>query len=282
LITERRPELSLRTSIGTALFAVAFLTLGLTAAVQAETIGPIQFQESYSGPHQAEFADLLSQAKIVVPGAVAYITGQWGLPNTLHYPFLVTISDVPSKDLNRPMAAYVRAVAYGNELRQVMVIDLENHILYPNNNSDNLIYHEMAHAVIRDAVFNLGAAPIPTWFNEGLAQSVTPEGTQRTQEDFKRYGHSDARAVLCDLNGQVDEFLHGEQNFGCYTYFYLSTKRLVQLGGKDSIPKIISGLHDGVSLPVIIHQLTGLDWPAFQHEAERYTLDVFAGNQPIP
>ena len=46
-----------------------------------ETIGSIQFEESYAGTHQSEFADLLAQAKIVVPGAVAYITGQWGLSN---------------------------------------------------------------------------------------------------------------------------------------------------------------------------------------------------------
>ena len=32
----------------------------------------------------------------------------------------------------------------------------------------------------------------------------------------------------------------------------------------------------------MIRRLTALDWPAFQHEAERYTQDVFAGNQPIP
>ena len=140
----------------------------------------------------------------------------------------------------------------------------------------------MAHAVLRDAVANQGAAPIPTWFNEGLAQSVTSEGTARTQEDFKRWGHSDARAVLCDLNGKIDEFLHGEQNFGCYTYFYLSAKRLIQLGGKDTVPKIISGLSGGIPLPEIIRRLTSLDWPSFQHEAERYALEIFAGNQPIP
>jgi len=260
----------------------ALMIPGAETPAHGETIGSIQFEESYAGPHPKEFAELLAEAKVVVPGAVAYITGQWGLPNTLNQPFLVTITDVPSRDQAHQMAAYVRAVAYGHELRQVMVIDLQHHILSPNDNQDNLIYHEMAHAVLRDTVAGPNASPIPTWFNEGLAQSVTTEGTERTQEDFKRYGHSDARAVLCDLNGKVDEFLHGEQNFGCYTYFYLSTKRLIQLGGKDAIPKVISGLRQGVPLPDIIRQLTSLDWTSFQHEAERYTLDVFAGNQPIP
>ena len=84
------------------------------------------------------------------------------------------------------MAAYVRSVGYGESLRQVLVVDLAHHLLYPEDNLDSLIYHEMAHAVIRDAVTAPGAAEIPTWFNEGLAQSVTTEGTQRTQEDYKR------------------------------------------------------------------------------------------------
>jgi len=260
----------------------ASLGVGVTTPLPAETIGSIQFMESYSGHHPTEFADLLAEAKVVVPGALAYITGQWGLSTTLHQPLLVTVTDVASKDPYRAMAAYVRAVTSGDQLRQVLVIDLEHHLLYPTEHLDDIIYHEMAHAVLRDAVMNPRAAPIPTWFNEGLAQSVTTEGTSRTQEDFKRWGHSDARAVICDLNGSVDEFLHGEQNFGCYTYFYLSTKRLIQLGGKDTIPRVIDGLSHGMALPDIIRQLTSLDWPAFQHDAEHYALDVFAGNQPIP
>ena len=170
----------------------------------------------------------------------------------------------------------------GDDLRQSLVVDLPHHLLYPGENLEGIIYHEMAHAVIRDAVSNPTAAGIPTWFNEGLAQSVTSEGLTRTQEDFKRYGHSDAGAILCDLNGTVDEFLHGEFNFGCYTQFYLAVKRLLQLAGKDAIPKIIVGLHDGIPLPEVIRQITTLAWPAFQQDVAQYTQDVFAGTQPIP
>jgi hypothetical protein len=262
--------------------SVMTLTLWVMPPCRAETIGSVQFESSYAGAHPEAFAELLDETKVVVPGALAYITGQWNIPNTLHSPLLVRVIDVPTKDQARPMAAYVRSVAYGDQVRQVLVIDLPHHLLYPNENLDNVIDHEMAHVILRDAVTGPGSAPIPTWFNEGLAQSVTTEGTERTQEDFKRWGHSDARAVVCDLNGHVDEFLHGEQNFGCYTYFYLSVKRLIQLGGKDTIPQIISGLRGGTPLPDGIRRITSLDWPAFQHEAERYTLDVFAGNQPIP
>ena len=108
---------------------------------------------------------------------------------------MVTITDVPSKSLTRPMAAYVRSVGASDGLRQALVVDLEHHLLYPNDNLHSLIYHEMAHAILRDAVSSPGASGIPTWFNEGLAQSVTTEGSTRVQEDFKRWGHTDARAV---------------------------------------------------------------------------------------
>jgi hypothetical protein len=140
----------------------------------------------------------------------------------------------------------------------------------------------MAHAVLQDAVTGPGAVGIPQWFNEGLAQSVTTEGHDRTAANFQRYGHSDAHALICDLNGHIDTFFNGEYNFGCYTYFYLAVERLIQLGGKDTLVKVIMGLHNGTPLPVLVSQVTHLDWPAFQAEIERYTRDVFAGNVSIP
>jgi hypothetical protein len=242
----------------------------------------VRFERNYAGAHPAEFAALLTQAESIVPSALAYITGQWELPNALHHPLIVTITDVPSKNPGRPVSAFVRSVGSGENLRQWLIIDLEHHLLYPDEDLDGLLYHEMAHAVLRDAVAGPQAAMIPTWFNEGLAQSVTSEGQQRVQEDYKRYGHTDARAVLCDLNGQVDEFLHGQENFGCYTQFYLAVKRLVQRGGQDCMPTIIAGLQSGRPLPEIIHTITALDWGAFQNDIVRFTRDVFSGDQPIP
>jgi|GEM_PF-2371381 len=260
-----------------------FMGLFCMGSVQADTSAPVQirFEQSYAGSHPQEFSELLAQMQSMVPTALAYITRQWDLPNALHHPLIVTLIDVQTKSLGRPVAAYVRANGQGDNLRQLLVVDLDHHLLYPNENLEGIIYHEMAHAILRDGVTNTGASAIPTWFNEGLAQTVTSEGQLRTEEDFKRWGHSDARAVLCDLNGTVDEFLHGEYNFGCYTQFYLAVQRLLQLGGKDTVQHLIAGLHDGRPLPDLIQKVTGLDWPAFQQEVMRYTLDVFNGTKPI-
>jgi len=255
---------------------------GLCGPLAAEDLAPIQFVESYAGSHPAEFNDLLGQAKVSVPTALAYITGQWGLPNTLHYPLIVRVIDSPSKIPGRPIAAYVRSVRYGDELRQELVVDLQHHLLYPGEKLDDILYHEMAHVVLQDAVTSPAAAGIPQWFNEGLAQSVTTEGHDRTLQDFNRYGHTDAQAVLCDLNGNIDEFYHGEYNFGCYTQFYLAVQRFIQRGGKDALAKVIAGLRSGVPLPDLISHATPLDWPSFQRDVEKYTRDVFAGAVPIP
>ena len=123
---------------------------------------------------------------------------------------------------------------------------------------------------------------IPQWFNEGLAQSVTTEGRERTAEDFKRYGHTDARAVICDLNGNVDVFYHGEYNYGCYTYFYLAVQRLLAKGGKDAVAKVVIALHDGAPLPAVIRRVTGMAWPDYQRDVEQYARDVFSGKEAIP
>ena len=161
-------------------------------------------------------------------------------------------------------------------------MDLQHHLLYPGENLENVLYHEMAHAVLQDAVTSPTATGIPQWFNEGLAQSVTTEGRDRTAEDFKRLGHTDSPAIQCDLNGNIDAFYHGEYNFGCYTQFYLAVQRLMFRGGKDTLVKIISGLRNGIPLPSLIGQVTPLNWPAFQNDVQQYTHRVFAGADPIP
>ncbi len=273
-----------RTSCRYLVLAIVLAARSLYSAAisNADQTVSIRFQESYAGIHQAEFSDLLSQVKTILPAALAYITGQWGLPNTLHSPLTVTITDVPSANAGRPLAAYVRSVRYGNELRQVLVVDLQHHLLYPGENIDNLLYHEMAHAILQDAVAGPTAAGIPQWFNEGLAQSVTTEGRDRTADDYKQWGHSDARAVICDLNGNVDAFYHGEYNFGCYTQYYLAVQRLIVLGGKDTVVKIIAALHAGAPLPEVVQQVASLDWVGLQSDIQQYTRDIFAGNKPIP
>jgi hypothetical protein len=255
---------------------------GVCSPLPADEAAPIHYVESYAGPHVNEFNDVLGQVKSIVPAALAYITGQWGLPNTLHYPMIVRVIDAPSNIPGRPVAAYVRSFTTAGDLRQELGVDLQHHILYPGENLENVLYHEMAHAVLQDAVTSPSAAGIPQWFNEGLAQSVTTEGHDRTQEDFKHYGHTDSPAILCDLNGNIDAFYHGEYNFGCYTQFYLAVQRLLARGGKDTLPKVITGLHNGIPLPVLIGQVTPLDWPAFQRDVEQYTRRVFAGAEPIP
>ena len=254
----------------------------LSSPLFADNSGLIHFEESYAGAHPADFAQVLDQVKAIVPSALAYITGQWNLPNNLHYPLIVVITENPPNIPAGASAAYVRSVIVGGILRQTLIVDLRHYLLNPSEDLNDLLYHEMAHAVLQDAIMSPTAAGIPQWFNEGLAQSVTTEGHDRTAEDFKRYGHSDATALLCDLNGHVDTFYHGEYNFGCYTQFYLAVQRLIQLGGKDTIVSVISGLHDGTPLPNLIPQVAHLDWPAFEHEIERYTKDVISGNVPIP
>jgi hypothetical protein len=258
----------------------AVLAAGASGSLFADD--SIHFLESYAGAHPQEFSDLLAQVKSIVPSALAYITQQWRLPNTLHNPIVVRITDNGSTIPGRPVSAYVRTVRAGDVVRQELVVDLTHHLMYPQENLEAVLYHEMAHVVLQDGVTSAAAAGIPQWFNEGLAQTATTEGHDRTVADFQRYGHTEIHEVLCDLNGNVDEFYHGEYNFGCYTQYYLAVRRLTAKGGKDAIAKLINGLHSGVPLPTLIAQTTSLDWPAFQRDVAQYTRDVFNSKEPIP
>ena len=104
----------------------------LAAPLVAEAPVDIHFEESYGGAHPAEFADLLNQVKTLVPSALAYITGQWNLPNQLHYPLAVIITDSPPNLPAGAAAAYVRSVAIEGTLRQTLIVDLTYHLAEPD------------------------------------------------------------------------------------------------------------------------------------------------------
>src|ERR1035437_4487306 len=93
----------------------------LSAPLAGERPVAVHFEESYAGSHPAEFAQLLDQVKVIVPGALAYIPGQWNLPNTLHYPLIVIITEVPPNLPAGAAAAYVRSVATAGDLRQTLI-----------------------------------------------------------------------------------------------------------------------------------------------------------------
>ena len=125
--------------------AIGLAGISLNRPLAVENSGGIHFEESYSGAHPAEFAALLDEVKVTVPGAISYITGQWNLPNQLHYPLIVIITENPPNLPPRAAAAYVRSVIVGGTLRQTLIVDLGYHLLNPSENLDDLLYHEMAH-----------------------------------------------------------------------------------------------------------------------------------------
>src|SRR5439155_22336992 len=134
----------------------------------------------------------------------------------------------------------------------------------------------------QDVQASPGAAAIPAWFNEGLAQSVTTEGRQRVEGDINALEDSGESLLLCDLDGPVDEFAHGPYNASCYPEYYLAVQRLKQRGGTRVLSKILQGLQHGTKLPELLPSLTGMDWPVFEKDVENYTRDVFSGVQSIP
>lgn len=250
----------------------------------ARSLTNVSYDPDYDLFYQEQYHQLAPKVQELIPRAYERILQLWGLQDIggLRHSLVVQIKQVPSDTLQKWEAAYVQARGRGDSLKQVLVVDIGTYMQHPDEDLRTLLTHEMAHVLIMDVTTGSGAAPIPAWFNEGLAQSTTREGRHRTENDVDNLMESGVKPVLCDLDGPVDEFAHGPFNGSCYPEFYLAVQRLKQRGGERTIQRVIQGLHEGTKMPDLVASITGMDWPAFKQDAETYTAQVLEGVKPVP
>ena len=269
-----------------AIIVILFAGRSANAAIPAprEPVN-ITFDEEYDVFYQEAFHALMPRVKAAIPRAYQTVTKAWNLeyPGLLH-PLTVQLKELSGDTLVRQKVAYVQARGVGSDLRQVMVVDLGAYKQFPQENVEEIATHEMGHVVLQDVESGPHTAPIPSWLNEGLAQSIDQEGKERLQNDVEMLRRTGIPLVLCKLDEPVDEFFNGPFNLnsGCYPEFFLAVQRLKQLGGPRTISNLMAGLRDGKTLADQLPALAGMDWDAFQREVTRYSEDVFNGRQPIP
>jgi hypothetical protein len=262
------------------------LILSASAVYADHPLSNVTFDDDHDVFYQEQFHTLQAHAKEAIPRAYKSVIQQWNLRDTggLVHPLTVQIKKLDSDTLVRTKVAYVQPQGFGSGLQQFLVIDIGCYMQHPDEDIDSILTHEMAHVILLDIESEASAAPIPPWFNEGLAQSVTSEGSKRVRTDIMWRHRSGAPLLLCDLEGPVDEFGHGPFNLngGCYPEYYLAVQRLKQLGGPQTLPKVINGLRQGTKMPDIIASITGMDWPSFKKEVNQYSTAVFEGEKPVP
>lgn len=250
---------------------------------QKDVLVNVGFDGHHDAFYQEQFSDLIYRAKRIMPRAYAHILDVWGFhyPGLLH-PLTVQAKEVSSDTLRRWTIAYVQPVGEDGEFHQFLVMDIGFFIQNPRMNYELVITHEMAHVIIGDLVAGPHAAAIPSWLNEGYAQSVTEEGQQRVRAEIAESKATGIPPLPCDLTAPVDEFAHGPFNARCYSEYYLAARRLDQLGGAHTLTRILAGLHDGKEPAELILNITGMDWPTFKENAETYATSVLNGAAPIP
>ena len=145
-----------------------------------------------------------------------------------------------------------------------------------------LIGHEMAHIVIGDFLYVKGAYEIPSWFNEGIAVSISGEGHSMCRALGNQLEWSDKMLVFCPLDAPMDAFAHGNANRDCYPEYYLAVQKISQIGGPIAVGKILQGLRVGTTFPELILSATGEDYSQFKQDVNNYTADVMAQRKPIP
>lgn len=266
-----------------AAIALGLLAWGLTEVAAANRPSNIAFDSNYDLFYQDQVRVLLPRAQAIIPRAYKRIVRRWKLdyPGLVH-PLTVQFQEVPSETLRRWKVSYLETIGAGEDLHFRLVIDIGSYIEHPDEDLSVILTHEMAHAVLHDVEAGPHAAAIPPWFDEGMARSVTREGRERVLQDIWSLDESGQSLLLCDLDGPVDEFAHGPFNASCYPEYYLAVQRLKQLGGAQSLPKLITGLREGKNMTDLIPAVTRMDWLAFKDDVARYANAIFAGSKPIP
>jgi len=262
------------------LVAEVALTLPLATPARCDAPVNISFDQDFDPFYQEQVHALLRQAEAIIPQAYNRITKAWHLDyQGLRHPLLVQFKETPSQTLRRLEVAYLQTDGAGDQIRFTLVVDLGAYLQDPTEDLHVILTHEMAHAILHDYVLGPKASAIPTWFDEGMAQSVTRQGQDQVRQDAKELRASGRPLFLCDLTAPVDEFAHGPFNFGCYSEYYLAVQRLLHLGGPKALDKILPGLRDGKPLVDLIHEITKLDWASFQKDAARYTETVLTASR---
>lgn len=132
--------------------------------------------------------------------------------------------------------------------------------------------HEFSHILLHHAVSSTGRRP-PVWFNEGLAMWVAREW--RLSQSLE-VAAAAIRGGLIPL-GEIDAVL----SFGAgrahlaYDQSYLAVLYLIDRGGEDAVPTIVSELAGGTPFDVALYRVTGLSPAAFEEGYATYVAARF-------
>jgi tetratricopeptide (TPR) repeat protein len=103
---------------------------------------------------------------------------------------------------------------------------------------DRVLTHEFVHAVVA----MIGGPTVPVWMNEGLATTLEPGATERSDAILAAVS---ARPPLQELHGSFSG-LNGAQAQLAYAYSTYAVRRIIQLRGANAVVALLRDLARGV------------------------------------
>lgn len=181
-----------------------------------------------------------------------------------HYPKQKTVAVLFSEDkydeLLNNMPHWTLAL-YDGKLRIPV-----NRFKYTDEEIIKIIYHEYAHAVVRD----ITAGNCPMWLNEGIAGMA--EGFAKQKEKAAFGGYIEKYGIIPLWNIPPD--FSGVKNRNIVTLLYMESYLLVEFiikrSGRTGIRKLLMYLGKGADIRSALAEVTGMDMPQFEKAWEKY------------
>ena len=211
---------------------------------------PITYAPNDDIFYQEQYRDLFAKTSLGIKSAIQTVLESEIFSKSLglkldyqfQFPILVTIKVVPEDSLYKALVATAGWGQAEAHPPHELTLNIEAFIQNPGEEGEiqHVLDHEMAHMVLADFMGGESQSyTVPSWLNEGMAQSVTSEGHKRVSDLATSLGGMESMLISCQLDGPIDTFAHGEANFSCYPEYYLAVQRLKQIGGPYAVGKIV-------------------------------------------
>jgi hypothetical protein len=233
----------------------------------AEARYPAGIEKEYSGRHQEEFIAQFERVRLLTKQAQLEDSSGLGLlqyQEGFQYPLIIRFEDGAPLGVENVLA-YVQLLQNGSHFAQELVVNMDATATSPMD-FDKVFYHEMTHAVLNDAIGGEASLKVPHWVQEGLAQYISGEGTDRVTEAAQHFRKSQVQALLYDLDGPYSGF--------AYPQYYLAIEYLHEKHSVNAVQALVRNLIMGKSIEDAIEDSTGLNWVKFQDNVREYSLGV--------
>lgn len=246
----------------------AFLLLIVTCPSHADdTSARVQWKldESYAGAHPDIYNQLRWKVPILTRQTLIDLSVRLGLnfQDGWSSPLIIRFVDNAPPGAENALA-YVAMMSDGVSRFQYLDVNLS---AYSSSefNFEKVFKHELAHAMLNDALSEEAASTIPVWLHEGMAVYGADQGEDMLASYVQMLGDSAKARMINGLEGPHGALDYGED--------YLAIKYIYEAHGLNSLHNFFKEIvrRQG-DVKGAIDYTCGENWETFQKNARAFAL----------